>query len=208
MHDDDSCNICHACALQAANELSMPSSAAASPVSNRDGGGAHMSQELPSFHDWGQPGNLPSASVKSAAVPSPTITSHPQSQAADSAPQLPAQLPVQPQQQLPEAAQALSDVVSQQEGVPDELMALQSEAAQHAAVALYSQQNFDNRQQGMPTLHACLRMSAPDPRVTTCMWMLSSLFTVFFCCIVTCCRDSVSGSCDITNYGVYSCFTL
>lgn len=123
-----------------------------------------MSQELPSFHDWGQAGNLPSASATSAAVTSTTITSHPQPQAADSAPQLPAQLPVQPQQQLPEAAEALSDGLSQQEGVPDELVALQSEAAQQA-VALDPPGGFDDRQQGMPMLQ-CLftKVTASDPR--------------------------------------------
>ncbi len=124
-----------------------------------------MSQELPSFHDWGQAGNLPSASVKSAAVTSTTITSHPQPQAADSAPQLPAQLPVQPQQQLPEAAEVLSDGVSQQEEVPDELVALQSEAAQLAAVTLNPPGGFDDRQQGMPPLQCLLtNITAPDPR--------------------------------------------
>ena len=129
-----------------------------------------MSQELPSFHDWGQAGNLPSASVSSAAVTSTTITSHPQPQAADSAPQLPAQLPVQPQQQLPEAAEALSHGLSQQEGVSDELVALQSEAAQQAAVAPDPPDGFDDRQQGMPTLE-CLfaNVTAPDPRLGRCV---------------------------------------
>ncbi|DBA94996.1 TPA: hypothetical protein ACH3X1_002519 [Trebouxia sp. C0004] len=126
---------CHPQQLQLATELSVPASAAASPVSHKDTGGAHMSQELPSFHDWGQAGNLSSASVKSP-------------QAADSAPQLPAQLPVQPQQQLPEAAETLSDVLSQQEEVPDELMALQPAAAQQAAVAVDPLVGFDDRQQG------------------------------------------------------------
>lgn len=114
-----------------------------------------MSQELPSFHDWGQTTNLSSASLKLAAVTPTTITSHPQPQPADSAPQLPAQLPVQPQQQFPQAAEVLSDGVSQQEGVQDELMALQSEAAQQAAVALDLPEDVAGRQQGMLTL-ACL----------------------------------------------------
>jgi hypothetical protein len=118
-----------------------------------------MSQELPSFHDWGQTGNLPSAPVSSAAVTSTTITSYPQPQAADSAPQLPAQLPGQPQQQLPEAAEALSDGLSQQEGVQDELMALQSEAAQQAAVALDLPEDFGDRQQGMLPLECLFQMS-------------------------------------------------
>ena len=139
----------------------MPASAAASPVSHRDTGGAHMSQELPSFHDWGQAGNLPS--VSSAAVASTTIISHPRPQAADSAPQLPAQLPMQPQQQLPEAAEALSHGLRQQEGVQDELMALQSQAAQQAAVALDSPEDLDDRQQSTLTLE-CLfsQVTGPD----------------------------------------------
>lgn len=162
---NDSCNICHARALQAATELSVPASAAASPVSHKDTGGAHMSQELPSFHDWSQAGSLSSAFVTSAAVTSTTITSHPRPQAADSAPQLPAERPVQPQQQLPEAAEAVSDGLSQQEGVPDELMVLQSEAAQQAAVALDPPVGLDDRQQGMQMLEDLFRnFTAPDPR--------------------------------------------
>ncbi len=139
-----------------------------------------MSQELPSFHDWGQTGNLPSAPVSSAAV-----TSYPQPQAADSAPQLPAQLPGQPQQQLPEAAEALSDGLSQSEGVQDELMALQSEAAQQAAVALDLPEDFDDRQQGTLTLE-CLfsNVTGPDSRLSHhfldfCQKSLQTAFAVW-----------------------------
>lgn len=184
---NDSCNICHACALQAATELSVPASAAASPVSHRDSGGAHMSQELPSFHDWGQTGNLPSASVQSAAVPSTTITPHPQPHAADSASQLLPQLPVQPQQQLPEAAEALSDGLSQQEEewVPDELMALQSQAAQQAAVALDLPGDFDDRQQGTLTQECPFsNVIGPDSRLNhnfldCCPKLLQTAFAVW-----------------------------
>ena len=43
-------------------------------VGPRDAGGAHMSQELPSFHDWSQAGNTSPSSITNAAITPAAVT--------------------------------------------------------------------------------------------------------------------------------------
>lgn len=153
-------------------------SGSAAPVGHRDPGGAHMSQELPSFHDWSQAGNTSPSSITNAAItpaavtfPHLTSTLSPDPVAATAASSVAApqetddataQLAVGPPAasallgpaetvpQLPQAVDAEYSEFAQQEALPDELTALQSGAAQQAAALLdLSGGADDDVQQGM-----------------------------------------------------------